>query len=91
MKCQADMHADPPRDCDAPYCGCNEAWHECIEMLQEGGWREPEYVWKLERALREIKVLGDKFKDPYIPGLTFAKMAAEALATSDGDCDARNK
>lgn len=40
--CMADMHADPPRDCDAPYCGCNPAWSECMQMLQECGWKSPD-------------------------------------------------
>lgn len=38
-KCMADMHADPPRDCDAPFCGCNPEWTRTIEQLQECGWQ----------------------------------------------------
>lgn len=36
--CQARNYTGPdPQDCDAPFCGCNPAWSECIEMLQECG------------------------------------------------------
>ncbi len=34
-KCMANRSADPPQDCDAPFCGCNPAWDDCIKMLQE--------------------------------------------------------
>jgi hypothetical protein len=34
-KCVANMASDPPQDCDAPFCGCNPAWDDCIKMLQE--------------------------------------------------------
>jgi hypothetical protein len=43
-KCAADMYADPPRDCDAPFCGCHPEWHKVIEMLQECGWQSPEQL-----------------------------------------------
>lgn len=36
-RCAATMGFDPPQDCDAPFCGCNPAWHDCIEMLRETG------------------------------------------------------
>lgn len=41
-------------------------------------------VFKLECILREIKTLGERFPDPYIPGQTFAKMADSGL-TVDGE------
>jgi hypothetical protein len=46
MKCgarQGNTGPNYPQDCDAPFCGCNPAWSECIEMLIECGllpeWR----------------------------------------------------
>ena len=40
--CYADPYSDPPRDCGAPFCGCNPAWTDCIEMLLECGWKGPD-------------------------------------------------
>ena len=40
MKCaarQSNLAANDPQDCDAPFCGCNPAWSECLEMLREIG------------------------------------------------------
>ena len=37
-RCKANPTSDPPQDCDAPFCGCNPAWQECIAMLIECGW-----------------------------------------------------
>lgn len=36
--CRAQRTADPPIDCEAPFCGCNPAWTEAIAMLRECGW-----------------------------------------------------
>lgn len=36
--CRAHRTADPPQDCDAPFCGCNPAWVQCMEWLIEAGW-----------------------------------------------------
>lgn len=49
-KCAADMNADPPQDCDAPYCGCDPAWQDCIQMLQECGWKSPDDLRAEEKA-----------------------------------------
>lgn len=38
QRCPASASMDPPQDCDAPFCGCNPAWTQCIEWLQEAGW-----------------------------------------------------
>lgn len=48
--CKANRTADPPQDCDAPYCGCNEAWSECIEMLVESGWQSPQEASEITDA-----------------------------------------
>jgi hypothetical protein len=50
---------------------------ECAAEIQTLGLR----IYRLEAALREVKALGENFKDPYIPGETFAKIAATALET----------
>lgn len=52
--CHANMYSDPPQDCDAPYCGCNPAWTQAIEMLQEIGWKSPDEARKAETALRGL-------------------------------------
>lgn len=36
--CMASFNSDPPQDCDAPHCGCNPAWEQAAEWLQEEGW-----------------------------------------------------
>jgi len=54
-RCSADMYSDPPRDCDAPYCGCNPAWLQCMEMLQEIGWQTPDEVRSIEARIRELE------------------------------------
>jgi hypothetical protein len=41
-RCAATIKTDPPQDCDAPFCGCNPAWAQCIEWLQEMGWKSPD-------------------------------------------------
>lgn len=41
QQCAANHASDPPQDCDAPFCGCNPAWSDCIQMLQECGWNPP--------------------------------------------------
>jgi hypothetical protein len=41
QRCAATVSSDPPQDCDAPYCGCNPAWTQCIEWLIEAGWKSP--------------------------------------------------
>lgn len=66
-ECYATAYADPPQDCDAPFCGCNPAWTDCIRMLQEcnllvdrrslppSGHPVPKVDWEIvEDALREI-------------------------------------
>jgi len=37
-KCLAQRTADPPQDCDAPFCGCNPVWLDALTMAQESGW-----------------------------------------------------
>lgn len=54
QKCAADMYADPPRDCNAPYCGCNPAWTQCLEMLQECGWQSPDEVREKDDRIRAL-------------------------------------
>lgn len=56
--CKANRTADPPQDCDAPYCGCNPEWTRCIEWLVEAGWQkggvhETTEVARLRAALYE--------------------------------------
>lgn len=41
QRCAALNPADPPQDCDAPFCGCNPEWSKCIEWLVEAGWQAP--------------------------------------------------
>lgn len=42
--CRARATADPPQDCDAPFCGCDPAWSYAIELLRESGWLSPEEI-----------------------------------------------
>lgn len=49
--CKASATSDPPQDCDAPFCGCNPAWHDAITMLSECGWGPTD---SLRTALAEI-------------------------------------
>jgi hypothetical protein len=37
-RCKANTTADPPQDCDFPFCGCFEMATKTIEALQECGW-----------------------------------------------------
>ena len=54
-KCAATMGFDPPQDCNAPYCGCDPAWSECIKLLQECGWKSPDELRELEQRLAEAE------------------------------------
>lgn len=36
--CHANRTADPPQDCDYPFCGCSEEASKVIETLLECGW-----------------------------------------------------
>lgn len=37
IKCRANRTADPPQDCDWPWCGCDPAADKVIEALEEQG------------------------------------------------------
>lgn len=50
-KCAATLSTDPPQDCDAPFCGCDPAWHPCMQMLQESGWLSSEQGRNLQDKL----------------------------------------
>ena len=79
--CFATISTDPPQDCDAPYCGCNPAWHECIEMLQESGWLNEKQAREAEaenRALREALAHLLEFADS--TGQGCAKQVEDARA-----------
>lgn len=41
MKCPVNHTADPPEDCNWPFCGCDEKAMKVIETLLECGWRSP--------------------------------------------------
>ena len=41
-KCAATLPADPPMDCDFPFCGCDPVWQDVIKALQECGWHSKE-------------------------------------------------
>lgn len=47
-------NADPPQDCDAPFCGCVPAWDDAIAMLQECGWKSPQELRAEEHEHRWI-------------------------------------
>lgn len=40
--CKANRTADPPQDCDWPFCGCDEHATKVIETLVECGWSAPQ-------------------------------------------------
>jgi len=60
--CKANRAADPPQDCDAPFCGCNPAWTQAIEWLQECGWlseRESvEIIAERDRMKKRLSKIG---------------------------------
>lgn len=58
-KCQADIYADPPRDCDAPFCGCNPEWSKVLTMLQECGYKSPDEVREIEQKAMRYTLLRD--------------------------------
>ena len=57
--CRAQRMADPPQDCDAPFCGCHPAWADAIQMLLECGWGpcadRNARLARLGEALRQIQ------------------------------------
>ena len=52
-KCKASATADPPQDCDMPFCGCDPTFHAVMETLQESGWLPCEEADRLRAALAE--------------------------------------
>lgn len=54
-KCGAQPTADPPQDCDMPFCGCNPAWQDALAAAQESGWLS-------EREARELRVSRDSLE-----------------------------
>jgi hypothetical protein len=49
-KCKANPTADPPQDCDFPFCGCDPNAINVIETLQESGWIGPKEACDREKA-----------------------------------------
>lgn len=38
FKCGANRTADPPQDCDWPFCGCDDHATKVLEAVLECGW-----------------------------------------------------
>jgi hypothetical protein len=53
-ECHANRTADPPQDCNFPFCGCFAIATKTIEVLQECGWGEiRKHVQAAEQAAME--------------------------------------
>lgn len=75
-KCAALTSADPPQDCDAPFCGCNPEWTKTIEALQELGWGP---LSDRERELREcVGLLTELGDDDLLTAKEFVDLASRA-------------
>jgi len=59
-KCKANSTADPPQDCDYPFCGCDPNATKVIDTLQECGWLSPEAVARKQARLSEVLDVLDK-------------------------------
>ncbi len=49
--CPARATADPPQDCNWPFCGCDERASAVIEMLLECGWIPHEEASEMRERL----------------------------------------
>lgn len=90
-KCQADMYADPPRDCDSPFCGCNPEWQIALSAAQESGWLNSSEAGKLRVELAELrKPVSDPDADSILSTILY-EIRCECPGWADVDVDTRNE
>jgi len=80
--------ADPPQDCDMPFCGCNPAWSEALGAAQEAGWisRQDADTLRMRAAGRCSPEAGPVVVDaPRDPAAALAKMLGK-LDAEDQAC-----
>lgn len=69
QKCQADMWADPPRDCDFPFCGCDPAANAALDAVEGELEKARMFDWLIEY---------DKKHDP--DGISVAEFIKKGMA-----------
>jgi hypothetical protein len=75
-------------DCDAPFCGCNPAWSDAIELLQECGWKSPDKLRAAPPPGGEQRVLNvidtaqrlTKLSNPELVAIAIAETFADTFA-----------
>ena len=55
--CKAQPTADPPQDCDWPYCGCDPHAQEVMECLIESGWAPEEEARRMREQIAQAHEL----------------------------------
>jgi hypothetical protein len=50
QKCNADMWADPPRDCDFPFCGCDPSANAALEAVSRELKKAELFDWLAQKA-----------------------------------------
>ena len=56
-KCRAQPTADPPQDCNFPFCGCDPGAEKVIDTLLECGWVDQDEHLRLVAAAQDRTLL----------------------------------
>ena len=61
-RCAATLPSDPPMDCDAPFCGCNPAWIEALELANESGWLNETQARAIAAELEKVRKDAERYR-----------------------------